>query len=449
VLDFDLRSVLEDTAELLALKAHDKRLDLVSLIEPDVPLLLRGDPGRLRQIVLNLGGNAVKFTHQGRITLRASLQSENERQATILFSVTDTGIGIPAEKQAGLFSPFIQVDGSTSRKYGGTGLGLAISKQLAEMMGGTIGLQSPAVPRTDGEAPGSTFWFTAVFEKRAADQTIVSPPDVDLGGVRILVVDDNNTNQLLLTTLLGKWGCRFDEAMDGQMALDKLRGAVREKDPFSVALVDMLIPGMDGAELGRRIKDSPEISSTLLIMMTSMAGQSEKGDLAALGFAGCLTKPLRQMQIREGIAAVLGRCAGSTPSSVRASGTPDPVPSKAGARILLAEDNAINQLVALKILGKLGYRADAVANGKEVIHALETLPYDLVLMDCQMPEMDGFEATRAIRNLKMNIPIIAMTANAMKGDRDMCLEAGMNDYLSKPVKSSELGAALERWLQRG
>jgi signal transduction histidine kinase/CheY-like chemotaxis protein len=450
VLDFDLRAILEDIAELLALKAQDKGLDLVCLVEPEVPLLLRGDPGRLRQIIVNLGGNAVKFTHQGGIMLRASLEAEDQRQATVRFDVTDTGIGIPPDQQEKLFSPFIQVDGSTSRKYGGTGLGLAISKQLVELMGGVIGIESPSTSlRPGGEASGSTFWFTAVFEKQAAERIPEPTPMVDLSGVRVLVVDDNDTNRLLVTILLKQWGCRFTEAVDGEAALDRLREATCEGDPYSVALLDMLMPGMDGAELGRRIKESPDLRDTRLIMMTSIGGQGDRARFTESGFAGYINKPLRQSQLRECLAIVSGRAepAATMPPQDLVAGTAESGSRKRRARILLADDNAINQLVALKILRKLGYRADAVADGQEAIKALESFPYDLVLMDCQMPEMDGFEATRAIRSLKMDIPIIAMTANAMKGDRELCLEAGMNDYLSKPVKSAELSAALERWLK--
>jgi PAS domain S-box-containing protein len=466
LLDFDLNGVLEDTAELLALKAQDKGLEIVCLVEPEVPLLLRGDPGRLRQIVLNLGGNAVKFTHQGGIMLYVSLVAEDQRQVTVRIAVTDSGIGIPPDKQEKLFSPFVQVDGSSSRKYGGTGLGLAISKQLVELMGGVIGIESPSTmlrkgrstphmadpstsPKVEGDGIGSTFWFTAVFEKQAVEQVPKPTPVADLGGVRVLVVDDNDTNRLLVTILLKKWGCRFVEAEDGEAALERLHEATGQGDPYAVALLDMLMPGMDGAELGRRIKESPEIRETRLIMMTSLAEQGERTRLTEQGFAGYLTKPLRQSQLRECLAIVLGhaKLEATIPPRPLAAGTTESGSRKLVARILLAEDNVINQLVALKILKKLGYRADAVANGQEAIKALQTIPYDLVLMDCQMPEMDGFEATRAIRNLKLDIPIIAMTANAMKGDRELCIAAGMNDYLSKPVKPAELGAALERWLK--
>jgi PAS domain S-box-containing protein len=451
LLDFDLGVILEDTAELLAFKAQEKGLDIVCLIESDVPVLLRGDPGRLRQIILNLGGNAIKFTEQGGITLRAGRVAESDRHATIRFAVTDTGIGIPRDKQEKLFSPFIQVDGSTSRKYGGTGLGLAISKDLAELMGGVIGVESPPAPLTPGgESGGSTFWFTAVFEKRPAEQIPEQTPSPDLSGVRVLVVDGNGTNRLLVTMMLKKWGCRSTEALNGGAAQDRLREAAAGGDPYSVALLDMVLPDMDGAELGRRIKESPDHHDTRLIMMMSIGRQGDRVRFTGLGFTGFLTKPLRQSQVRECLADVLGLSKEKAPLPSRdyASGTTGSGTHTRTARILLAEDNAINQIVGLKILQKLGYRADPVANGLEVIQALETIPYDLVLMDCQMPEMDGFEATRAIRKMNMDIPIIALTANAMKGDRELCLDAGMNDYLSKPVKSADMAAILDRWLKR-
>jgi two-component system sensor histidine kinase/response regulator len=450
ILDFDLRATLEDTAELLAVKAQEKGLNLVCLVEPEVPVLLRGDPGRLRQIIFNMGGNAIKFTQQGGVTLRASLEAEDERQVTVRFAVSDTGIGIPLGKQEILFSPFTQVDGSTTRKYGGTGLGLAISRQLVELMGGAIGLKSE-------EGQGATFWFTAVFEKQPAGRILEPAPLADLAGVRVLVVDDHDNNRLLVTTLLKSWDCRFSEAADGEAALDLLRKAARAGDPYPVALLDMYMPGMTGAELGRRIKEDSEICGTRLIMMTSLGERGDAARLTALGFAGYLPKPLRQSQLRDCLALVLGRDetpqATDSPAAGLVTRHTVSETQKRRARILLAEDNATNQLVALKILEKLGYRADAVANGQEAIAALQNIPYDLVLMDCQMPEMDGFEATPLIRGGNSGvrdsaIPIIAMTAYAMKGDRERCLDAGMSDYLSKPVQPKELAAALERWLNK-
>ena len=445
-LDFDLRTTLEDTAELLAVKASEKGLELVSLVDPEVPVQLRGDPGRLRQIFVNLGGNAVKFTQKGSVSLRASFVAETEQQVTVRFAVTDTGIGIPRNKQQMLFTPFTQVDGSTTRKYSGTGLGLSISKQLVELMGGAIGLESKT-------GTGSTFWFTAVFEKQPPGQIPEVAPLADLTGIRVLVVDDHAINRLLVMTLLKSWGCRFEEAADGKAALERMQEAVAEKDPFSIALLDMHMPVMDGIELGRRIKENPDTRDTMLIMMTSLGERGDAARLEAIGFGGYLNKPLRQMQLRDCMAMVLGR--GQTLQAGPASGlvTRHTVSEarKHRTRILLAEDNATNQLVALKILEKLGYRADAVADGKEALIALRDIPYDLVLMDCQMPEMDGFEATHRIRSAKSDVhnhtvPVIAMTAHAMQGDRERCLEAGMNDYLSKPVEPAQLAAILERWL---
>ena len=449
VLDFDLRAALEDTVEMLAVKAQEKKLELTCRIDPAVPSLVRGDPGRLRQILINLGGNAVKFTDKGDVSLFASLESEDDRQATLRFAVTDTGIGIPANRRHDLFTSFTQVDGSTTRKYGGTGLGLAISKQLVELMGGSIGVESR-------EGKGSTFWFTANFEKQAL-QTQLEPPRMgDLRGINVLVVDDHETNRLLLTTLLNAWECRHAEAADGATALAMLLAAQAEGDPYQVALLDLLMPGMDGAELGRKIKESPLIRQTKLIMMTSLAERGDSARLEHIGFSGYLTKPLRQVQVRDCLALV----AASQPveqGTYRSSGlvTRHTISEarKRRVRILVAEDNHTNQLVALGILNKLGYRADAVGNGLEAVEALTRLPYDLVLMDCQMPEMNGFDATRKIRGegskcLNPRLPIIAMTAGAMKGDRELCQEVGMDDYLSKPVRPGDLAEKVAYWLDR-
>jgi PAS domain S-box-containing protein len=447
-LEFDIRATLEDTAEMLALKANEKGLELVCLIDHKVPSLLRGDRGRLRQILINLGGNAVKFTHRGEVALHVTLMEEDDRCATLRFAVTDTGIGIPEDRRHVLFSHFSQVDGSTTRKYGGTGLGLAISKQLAELMGGSIGMES-----TEGKS--STFWFTAAFEKPPAGHVVDLVPLADLRDIKVLVVDDYETNRLLVTTLLKTWGCRLAEASDGESALAMLVQASREGDPFDVALLDMLMPGMDGAELGRRIKADPAIAETRLIMLTSLGDRGDVAKFDQAGFSGYLTKPLRRSQLHECLASVaarIGRPPVGPSEGVGTRHTAAPVPS-GHVRILLAEDNATNRLVALKILEKLGYRADAVANGREALKAMQEIPYDLVLMDCQMPEMDGFEATLRIRDKDSGVqapdlPIVAMTAHAMKGDRERCLAAGMSDYLSKPVQPRELAEVLDRWLHR-
>jgi two-component system, sensor histidine kinase and response regulator len=448
VIPFDLRTTMEDTAEMLAVKAHEKGLELICMVEPDVPALVMGDPGRLRQVLVNLAGNAIKFTHQGEVSIRATLKSESEESVLVRFNVADTGIGIPQMQLETLFAPFVQADGSTTRKYGGTGLGLAISKQLVLLMGGNIGVESV-------ENEGSTFWFTARFEKQ--NREMMEPHESDelpeLRGLKILVVDDHELNRLLLTTLLKSWGCRFEEAAGGEEALFKLREAVHKNDPFQIALLDMLMPGMDGAELGKRIKSSPRIDKTRLIMMTSLGQRGDAARFEQIGFSGYLSKPVRQSQLQGCLALVMGRKIEEGTSATGSLITRYTVAEslKRRVRILLAEDNPTNQTVAIMILKKLGYKADAVANGKEAVEALRQIPYHIVLMDCQMPEMDGYEATRCIRDrvtgvLNTNIPIIAMTANVMKGDREKCLEVGMDDYVAKPIKPKELADAIERWL---
>jgi len=447
MMDFDLRTTLEDIAEMLALKSQEKGLEIVSMTSPETPSWLRGDPGRLRQIIVNLGANAVKFTHQGEVTIQTSLVQEDNHSATLRFAITDTGVGIPKEKQSILFSPFTQVDGSITRKYGGTGLGLAISKQLVGLMGGEIGLESE-------EGKGSTFWFTAVFEKSSAGQVRETRLVADLKGGKVLIVEPQETSRGMLKTLLKSWGCRLGEAADGTSAIAELFQATREADPFQIALIAHLLPDLDGAELGRRIKGNEEVRNTRLVMMTSRGQRGDGAEMEEIGFSGYLTKPLRQAQLRECLALVMGRKGSPANKTGRPLVHRHTIHEslKSRVRILLAEDNSTNQLFALNVLQKLGYRADAVANGKEAIDSLQRLPYDLVLMDCQMPEMDGFEASRRIRSgksgvLDAKIPIIAVTAHAMKGDRERCLEAGMNDYLAKPFQPQELAAALNRWLR--
>jgi len=446
-LDFDLRTTVEDVVELLAVKAQEKGLELSSLVHPDVPALVRGDPGRLRQILTNLIGNAVKFTHQGEVSVRVLLQEETEEKATVRFEVTDTGIGIPRDKMGLLFQSFSQVDSSMTRRYGGTGLGLAISKRLVEMMGGQIGVQSE-------EGRGTTFWFTVVLEKQGGAGAVEAVVPEDVRGERVLVVDDHPTNRLVLTEMLRSWGCRYEEAADGVEALEKLRRALAEGRPFRIALLDMQMPDMDGKTLSRVIKSDPALKDTLLVMLTSVGQRGDAAELQKIGLSAYLIKPVRKSQLYDCLVTVLGA---AETQAARTGGRPILTryglqeEKKRRVRILLAEDNAVNQKVALKILERLGYRADAVGNGKEALAALEKIPYDLVLMDVQMPEMDGFEATRAVRDgrakvLDRNVPIIAMTAHAMKGDRERCLEAGMDDYIGKPVTPSAVKEILEKYL---
>ncbi len=444
ILDFDLQTTLEDMNDILAIKPHEKGLEYVCQIDPELPTLLQGDPGRLRQMLTNLIGNAIKFTKEGEVVVRVTLEKEIEDRVTIRFAVTDTGIGIPRDRLDSLFQAFTQADASTTRQYGGTGLGLSITKQLAELMSGQIGVESE-------EGKGSTFWFTATLRKQPAhNQKPLKSPE-SIRGKRILVVDDNETNRLVLKMQLLSWGCRHDEAAGGVEALEKLHVAAAENDPFTVAILDMQMPEMDGGTLGQIIKADETLQDTLLLMMTSLGVRGDAARMKKIGFSAYLTKPVKQSQLYDSLVSILNQDAvpkvkSATPIVTKHS-LADAKNSK--IRILLAEDNITNQLVATKILEKLGYRADAVANGVEAVKALETTPYDLVLMDVQMPEMDGLEATRIIRDpasavLNHQIAIIAMTANAMQGDREKCVGAGMDDYVSKPVKPRELDKAINK-----
>ncbi len=447
-LDFDLRSTLEDVADALAFRAHQKEVEFHCLVRPDVPDRLRGDPGRLRQILNNLAGNAVKFTPEGEVSVIVERTRETDDGGVLLrFSVYDTGIGIPEATQARLFTAFSQADGSTTRKFGGTGLGLAISKRLARLMGGEIGLDS-----VEGE--GSTFWFTARFGTPAVAEPGARAPGrgekTALAGIRVLVVDDNAVNRMVLAGLLERWGVRHDAAPHAGEALDRLREAARAGDPFKAAVLDMHMPDTDGEGLARAITADPEIAGTRLILLTSLGRRDDAERMEGAGFSGYLTKPVKGSVLFDCLSGVVR---GPEKIGGRPAPRPDAAEEKRGhrGRILVVEDNITNQKVAMGMLRKLGYRADAAADGREALMALETLPYDLVLMDCQMPEMDGFEATAAIRNPASavrdpGLPVIALTAYAMKGDRDRCLAAGMNDYLAKPVTLPALAEMLGRWL---
>jgi signal transduction histidine kinase/DNA-binding response OmpR family regulator len=445
-IDFDLRSTMEDVADSLAVIAHNKNLELACLIHHEVPALVHGDPGRLRQILINLTNNAIKFTEKGEVVLRAALDKEDETHATVRFSVSDTGIGIARDHMDRLFKSFSQVDSSATRKYGGTGLGLAISKKLVETMGGEIGVESQ-------KGKGSTFYFTMVLEKqpKGREADIVLPENIR--GTRILVVDDNATNRHVLREQLRSWDCRVEEASSGHKALDKLRHAMAEGNPFDIAIVDMQMPEMDGETLGRRIKEDPDLKDTLLVMLTSMGQRGDAARIQEIGFAAYLTKPVKQSQLYDCLVTVTGRKLGDKPLAEMRLVTRHSISEdrKRKIRILVAEDNMVNQQVALHILEKFGVRADAAVNGKEAVKALEMAPYDLVLMDVQMPEMDGFEATKMIRDPRSHVgdhdtPVIAMTAHAMKGDRERCLGAGMDDYISKPIDPQELLKKIERWI---
>jgi PAS domain S-box-containing protein len=447
ILDFDLRTTLQDQVDLLSLRVKKKGLEMISRVDPDVYATLQGDPGRLRQVLTNLIGNAIKFTPQGRITLHVSLENESDTQVTIRFSVSDTGIGIPGDRLSNLFDKFTQVDASMSRKYGGTGLGLAISKKICELMGGRIGVESE-------EGKGSTFWFTAVFKKQALKRELKEQvPSKGIQGKRILVVDNNTVNRLVLKDQLHLWNCRYDEAVDAPSALRKMKEGVIQSDPYDAAVLDMAIPGMDLEEMVKAIKKDPGLQEIPLVMMASFGKKGDAARIQQIGFSAYLTQPVTKEELYECLTLLISREPGEEKGKKERIVTRHTIAERKrrNIRILLAEDNAINRKVALKILEKLGYRAEAVQDGREAIRELEKKTYDLVLMDIQMPELDGYEATHIIRNSMStvrdhNIPIIALTANTMKGDREKCLAAGMDDYLGKPIKPEELARAIERQL---
>ncbi|MBD3370497.1 response regulator [Candidatus Fermentibacteria bacterium] len=442
---FDLRLTMEQMSDIHAFKAGQKNIEYVHFIAPDVPALLIGDPGRIRQVLSNLVGNAIKFTEEGEVGVSIRLEEEYEEAVVLRFSVIDTGVGIPEEKLKNMFDAFIQADASTTRRFGGTGLGLSISQKLVELMGGELHAHSEV-------GKGSEFYFTIPLHKQ--DLQVEMPKLESIEGVRILIVDDNETNRRFMSLLLEYWGCRFVTTSSGEEALQKLRQAKSEKDPFRIAVLDMQMPGMDGEELGNRIKNDPELKDTKLIMMSSIGNRGDARRLAEAGYSAYLTKPVKQSHLYD--------CLVQIHSLGQEEGEPTKAPRivtkhsleerrRRKRRILVAEDNPINQKVALRILEKLGYSADAVANGKEVIESLKKAPYDLVLMDCQMPEMDGFEATRRIRSadsevMNRSVTIVAMTAAVMKGDREECIKAGMDDYIAKPVEPSTMEKVLDNWL---
>ncbi|MBI1799109.1 MAG: response regulator [Candidatus Eisenbacteria bacterium] len=443
IVDFNLRTVLEEVADLMAPRAHEKSLEIVTIVEPGVDVHLRGDPARVRQVMTNLAGNAVKFTAAGTVSLVARQVDEDELRSTIRLEVRDTGIGIPADRQQAIFEPFTQADGSTTRRFGGTGLGLTICQKIAEMLEGRLGLDSQP-------GQGSTFWLELALEKQGQPAAEPSFDPEHIEGLRVLVVDDHSINRKLLCTMLESWGCHPTEANSGRTAIEALRWAA-SREPFRLVLLDFQMPGLDGEQTARLIHDDPQLAGVPMVLLSSTGGRGEEQRLRSVGITSALNKPIRQMSLFNAIASVLGVDRASPEPDGKSSDASPRVRLRPGVRVLLAEDNPVNQKVALRILEKWGVRADAVANGREAVRLLERVPYDVVLMDVQMPEMDGFEATTEIRlreaKIGQHIPIIAMTAHAMQGDRRRCLAVGMDDYVSKPVIADELLSALARWTE--
>jgi two-component system, sensor histidine kinase and response regulator len=442
--DFDLRTTVEEAVDLLAPKAHEKGIELSCAVLQDVPTAVNGDPGRLRQVLVNLVSNAVKFTQTGEVAVRVSLDDEDPGSVRLRFEVTDTGIGISPEARSRLFQPFSQADGSTTRKYGGTGLGLRISKQLVELMGGAIDVKSD-------EGKGSTFWFTARLERQSGSVDVAPARGGSFQSIRTLIVDDNATNRSILAHQVTSWGLAGTAVGSGAEALAELRAAHAQANPYALVLLDMQMPEMDGLALARAVKAEPAIAPTKLVMLTSI-GALTAAQAAEHGIELCLTKPVKEAALHEALVKLMNggpdqdramHCPALANDGMRVLEIPRSL------RVLVAEDNMVNQKVALKMLTKLGCRADVAADGREAVQALRAVPYDLIFMDCNMPEVDGFMATEMIRQMEGSAKhtiIVAMTANALKGDRERCIAAGMDDYISKPVAQKDLTAIINKWV---
>ena len=450
-LSFELVTLVEGQADLMAKRARDKGVSLMTFVEPNIPKKVLGDPGRITQVLLNLVSNAIKFTEKGTVLVRVFPVNEDnndERFVTLRFEVEDSGIGLSEEAQSKLFMPFTQADGSTARKYGGTGLGLSIGKRLVELMNGTIGVTStPGV--------GSTFWFTVKL-RRPGNGSFASseslPAEGSLRDLKVLIVDDAPPAGEIMSKYLLNWKASPFLTSSAEEALVKLKAEFLRGEPYQLILVDKRMPKMDGFEFAEKVRSDVDISQTLLILVTAFDRPTQSEEAKKLGFSAYVTKPIKQSELYNAILAAVNPSSNLLLDTSQRSSKPkiETNPSGSGCRILVAEDNAVNQMLILAQLRKMGYAAHAVANGHEVLTALSETKYDLVLMDCQMPELDGFETTRAIRSLEkdseISIPIIALTANAMTEDRERCLSSGMNDYLSKPTKKEILESTIQRWL---
>ncbi len=445
IAEFDLRAVIEETTEVLAIKAHDKGLDVACDIPPDIPRIVRGDSDRVRQVLINLAGNAVKFTSEGEVVIRVEQEKKSEDRIALVFRVIDTGIGIPKDQQDLIFDSFSQVDASSTRQFGGTGLGLAISKRLIKLMDGEIGVVSEP-------GKGSTFWFRLELEtpdQAARADERMAP--IDLRKKRVLIVDGHAAHRRAVRDQLEAWGCAVTEASSGEEGLRTVREAAAAGEWIEIALVDSIMEEMNGLSFGKHLSADADLDRTMRILITPVGKPEGSGKAGRAGFAEQLNKPVRMSHLYNKLVKVLAERSGGAGDAADPAGIePGSAPNGAGTlRILIAEDNRINRMVALKLLARFGYEADTVEDGRKAVRALEENAYDLVLMDCQMPVMDGFEATAAIRGggageRNREIPIIALTAHAMKGDRERCLDAGMDDYVSKPIHPDNLRAAIRR-----
>ncbi|MEO8673307.1 MAG: PAS domain S-box protein [Tahibacter sp.] len=447
---FDLLLAIEEVSGMIAMQAEKKNLDLIVRYPPDVPRHLTGDAGRIRQILTNLVNNAVKFTMQGNVLINVEAEARSDTDVLLRFEIEDTGIGIPENRLDHLFEKFTQADSSTTRRFGGTGLGLAICRQLAGLMGGEIGARSK-------EGEGSTFWFT--LRLPLSLETPVTYPAIDLSGTRILIVDDNALNRRVLHEQIISWKMRNGSCSSAAEALQTLRAAHTAGDPYQIAILDYQMPDMDGEMLGAAIKADPTLCNIELVMLTSLGRRGDAAQLKEIGFAAYLVKPARQSELLDTLVHVWAAHIHQQPidlltnrpvwDAILAPTTAPVEHFHFNARVLLAEDNTTNQIVASMMLRTLGCEVDVVANGSQALEKLQTTDYDVVFMDCEMPEMDGFEATAAIRlrpDDKAHVAIVAVTAQAMQGDRERCLRAGMNGYLSKPVKVEDFEAQLRRWV---
>jgi two-component system sensor histidine kinase/response regulator len=428
---------LETTLKTLALRSDEKRLELLYEIAPEVPEVVEGDSGRLRQVLVNLVGNAIKFTDKGEVALSVRLEVGDGDNRLLRFTMRDTGIGIPPEKQKMIFDPFTQADTSTTRKYGGTGLGLTISSRLVHMMDGRIWLESEP-------GRGTQFHFTILFKHvggRAPIETI-APPEI-LRGIKVLVADDHATNRWILEAMLKRWEMNVKSVENGEEALAELSAAAKAADPYALILTDMHMPGMDGFKLVEHIRQMPELSTATIMMLTSSESGGDAERCKALGVSAHLLKPIRQSELREAIARVVGaRDEQNALPLITHPSVQDPQAPFQALRVLLAEDNLVNQRLMTRLLEKRGHRVVLAADGSEALAALEKGSFDLVLMDIPMPQMNGMEATARIREKEKitgeHQPIVALTAHAMKGDQELCLAGGMDGYLAKPVSAHEL-----------